>query len=71
VPVALADVVGLGAAVVEGQLQLGAVPRQAEEDHGRRVAADAPAATLLEPERAVEGERPLLVQDADHGVDEL
>src|SRR5262249_35531733 len=71
VAVGIAQVVGLRPSVVQRQLELVVVARKAEEDHGRRVAADAGATPLLEAERAVEGERAVLVDNAEHRVQKL
>ena len=58
-------------AEVVGQLELGLrLPRDAEAVV-HRLLADRQLASLLEPERLVEGERPLGIRDAVAGVDQL
>src|SRR5205807_1676851 len=71
VAIARADLVGLGAADVVGQLEprLGAVIGKSHEDVDRLV-PDPRAALLLEPERAVEIHRAVDLEDAVAGVDE-
>jgi hypothetical protein len=71
VAIAGADVVGLGLAVVERQLQprVVAVLGLVHEDVGRLV-ADRRAADLLEAQRLVEGDRAVDVGDPVAGVDQ-
>src|SRR4051812_43095203 len=69
VVVARAELVGVDAEVVR-ELEPVAVAREAQEDVDRLV-ADGHAATLLEPERLVEGDGPVDVPDPVAGVDQL
>ena len=70
VAVARADVVWLGLAVVEGELEAVAVAGEAHEDVGGLV-ADGDAAALLEAELLVELNRAVDVGDPVAGVDEF